>query len=107
MAATVAPPPRQRFIPELLVVHAEELSYLWGRRCRSLASATLTWRDLTELSERIEAHTQGLLIAGDALAEVLASWLAGEERDETFAGAYPLLRARQTHWVHRVIAAFR
>jgi len=105
--ATEAPAPaRRRFIPELLVIHAEELGYLWGRRRRSLSSPTLTLRDLADLNERIEAHTQGLLVARDALREHLGPALAGSERDEVFASAYPLLRTSDPKLARLVVTAF-
>jgi uncharacterized protein (TIGR02270 family) len=97
---------RQRFIPELLDVHAEELAYLWGRRRRAANSATLTLRDLAEVNDRIEAHTQGLLVARESLAAHLAPALAGTDRDEVFASAYALLRTSDKDAAGRVLQAF-
>jgi uncharacterized protein (TIGR02270 family) len=105
-AAATAQPSRQRFIPELLVVHAEELAHLWGRRRQATNSPALTLRDLADLNERIEAHTQGLLVARDLLAGYLEPGLAAQERDEVFAAAYALLRANDPKYARVVVSAF-
>lgn len=50
----IAPLRRQRnFMPALVISHAEELAYLWGRRRHGLYSDTLTIPDLQQLQERI------------------------------------------------------
>jgi uncharacterized protein (TIGR02270 family) len=105
-AAAVARSSQRRLIPELLIVHAEELGFLWERRRRSINSPMTTVRDLSELSERIEAHTQGLLIAGDSLPDHLAAGLSATERDQVFASAYPLLRTGDSKIAQCVATAF-
>jgi len=97
---------RSRFIADIAVTHAEELGYLWEQRCSALMSRTLTSRDLVKLSERIEAHTQGLLVTGACLIDVVGSLLSSAERGEAFAGAYPLLRSVNAAWTLGVISAF-
>jgi hypothetical protein len=97
---------RRAFIPELLETHAEELEFLWARRRASLLAPTVLARELQELNERIEAHLQGLLVAGDALLEWATPRFAGEERDAVFAAAYPLLRCGQARAMDPVAAAF-
>ena len=71
---------RHRFIPERIAVHAEELAYLWQRRRASVRSPDITLPDFTYLQERIEAHLQGLLVAGDELATMLDGFLHGDQR---------------------------
>jgi uncharacterized protein (TIGR02270 family) len=107
MATTTASPasPR-RFLPELWAVHSEELAYLWGRRRSSLSSDALTVRNLDQLNERIEAHCQGLLVARDALVEMVEPRLADGDRDAVFAAAYPLLRSGIVTDARVVLAAF-
>lgn len=83
---------RRHFMPELAVTHGEELAYLWERRRTALHSETLTVRDLQHLHERIDAHLQGMLVAGAELPALLGHWLASEDRDEVFAIACALLR---------------
>lgn len=97
---------RHRFIPERIVVHAEELAYLWQRRRASIRSPDITLPDFTYLQERIEAHLQGLLVAGAELAPMLDGFLHGSQRDEAFAAAWALLRSEQPDNARKVLEAF-
>jgi len=103
----IAPLRRQRhYLPELVLTHAEEAAYLWGRRRTSLHSETLQLRNLQELQERIEAHLQGMLIAGADLPALLGEWLQADDRDEVFAAACALLRHGDPAFARQVLAAF-
>ena len=97
---------RHRFIPERIAVHAEELAYLWQRRRASVRSPDITLPDFTYLQERIEAHLQGLLVAGTELAPMLDGFLHGDQRDEAFAAAWALLRSEQPDNARKVLEAF-
>ena len=97
---------RHNFMPDLAVTHAEELAYLWHRRRASLRSAELTLRDFVYLIERIEAHLQGMLVAGEALGEMFGGALKGDDRDEVFAAAWALLRRGHPDNVRMVLEAF-
>src|SRR3954463_4173147 len=85
----------KRFMADLLEEHYEELDFLWGQRRAALRSSAYTWRELHQLEERIEAHVEGLLVAGEDLPEYLADKLGGDEADAVSAAAYPLLRLRR------------
>lgn len=99
--------PRQRYIPELLEVHAADLAFLWDQRRDAMASRRHTLREFAELSDRLEAHVQGLLIAPpDALLALLQPQLQGDDRGEAFAAAYALLRLGQPMLTQRVLQAF-
>jgi hypothetical protein len=97
---------RPRFIADIAVTHSEELAYLWERRCSSVTSRTLTSRDIAKLNERIEAHTQGLLVTAASLIDFAHPLLSSADRGEAFAGAYPLLRSGNASWAPEVVAAF-
>lgn len=104
---TVAPLSRAwRFIPARVLSHLEELAYLWQRRRASVYSDSLTLPDFAYLSERLEAHLQGALVAGEALDEMLAELLASNDRDEVFAAAWSLLRSGTDGQIRRVLEAF-
>lgn len=101
------PTPRARHIPQLLDIHAEDLAYLWSQRREALHSAEQTLRDFAALSERIDAHVQGLLVAPpDALVARLQAALASAERDEVFAAAVAALRCDEAGATSQVIAEF-
>lgn len=97
---------RHRFIPERIPVHAEELAYLWQRRRASGRSPDIALRDFAYLQERIEAHLQGVSIAGDELGAMLDGFLHGGDRDEVFAAAWALLRSGRPDNARRVLEAF-
>ena len=97
---------RHRFIPERIPVHAEELAYLWQRRRASGRSPDIALRDFAYLQERIEAHLQGVSIAGDELGAMLDGFLHGDDRDEVFAAAWALLRSGRPDNARRVLEAF-
>lgn len=98
--------PRVRHIPALLERHAEELEFLAGQRRAALTSSRLTLRDYLHLTERIAAHTQGLLAVPDALPERLGSRLDADERDVVFSGAAPLLGLGDPALAARIREAF-
>jgi uncharacterized protein (TIGR02270 family) len=98
---------RARHIADLLLVHAEDLAFLWGQRREALTSRRHTLREFNELNERIEAHLQGLLIAGSgALMELMQPQLASPDRDDAFAAAYALLRANHAEATQAVMIEF-
>ena len=79
-------------IADIIEEHLEAVQALWGQRQEALASrdATLPW--LVDLEARIEAHVQGLLIAGGQLIPLVQAGLGADEAETAFAAAYPLLR---------------
>ena len=52
-------------IPEIVDQHAEEAAFLWHLRDVATASPHYRLRDLIELDLRVEAHADGLRVAGD------------------------------------------
>jgi uncharacterized protein (TIGR02270 family) len=50
----------------IIMQHAEEATFLWSQRKRALVQPHYRLEDLIKLDERIEAHLEGLLIAGEA-----------------------------------------
>ena len=97
---------RSSFIVERVRVHAEELAYLWQRRRAARRSPELALHDFTYLAERIEAHLQGMLVAGEALGAMFGDVLRGDDRDEVFSAAWALLRSGRPDNARRVLEAF-
>jgi uncharacterized protein (TIGR02270 family) len=52
-------------IPEVVDQHAEEAAFLWHLRDVATASPHYRLRDFIELDSRVEAHADGLRVAGD------------------------------------------
>ena len=79
-------PPRP--LPNVLSQHAEEAAFLWLLRDVAVASAHHDLESLTRLDDRLEAHLDGLRIAGEVGWQ--AAWSEFEahpEPGETFAAA--------------------
>jgi uncharacterized protein (TIGR02270 family) len=55
-----------RIVPDIVEQHAEEAAFLWSLRDAATDQPHITLRDLADLEERVEAHLDGLRIAGDA-----------------------------------------
>jgi len=87
---------------ELMHQHWDELEFLWGRRQDMLRSPTETPGRLAELDERLEAHVQGLLVAGDAVYPLAESALSGDEALPAFVAALTLLRSHEVDAVLQV-----
>jgi uncharacterized protein (TIGR02270 family) len=97
---------RATIIPDLLVEHFEELEFLWGRRKHALCSSALTYRELLDLEERIEAHVEGLLVGRDDTLPVVRDGLGADDSSVSFAAAYSLLRLQSATSAGMVIESF-
>jgi len=97
--------PRLTFLPDLLELHFEELQFLWARRRAALRSPTQTVRTLTALEERVEAHLQGMLVAGAKMLPLVEPALTEGPRDAAFAAAFALLRLGDPALAERVVRA--
>lgn len=94
------------FIPDIAEEHYEELQFLWTQRRNALHSSAYTMREMGMLEERIEAHTQGLLVLGDHLLEFVEPGLAADDELPAFAAAHVLLRLGTPDAITRVRDAF-
>jgi uncharacterized protein (TIGR02270 family) len=75
------------FIPLVLAEHAEEAAFLWILRDGAVHAPHYSLKDLAKLDQRVEAHLDGLRIAGPHGWEVLRESLKLEEPGEIFAAA--------------------
>ena len=74
-------------IPTIIDQHAEEASFLWILRNSAVRAPHYSLTDITELDNRLEAHIDGLRIAGNAGWEICKNNLAFEEPGEVFVVA--------------------
>jgi uncharacterized protein (TIGR02270 family) len=78
---------------DILEEHAEELEFLWGQRRSAWRSPQHDLRSLSHLDQRIEAHFDALLTAGEPAQTYLEKWFAVDDPVQVFLGAYGMLRA--------------
>jgi uncharacterized protein (TIGR02270 family) len=74
-------------IPVVLEQHAEEAAFLWLLRDSAVHEPHYSLYDLAHLDNRVEAHIDGLRIAGDEGWNILKQTLMWEDAGEVFAAA--------------------
>jgi uncharacterized protein (TIGR02270 family) len=74
-------------IGQVISQYAEEAAFLWLLRRNGVTAPNYSMKDLTKLDYRLEAHLDGLRIAGDAGWEICAGALTQEEPGEVFTAA--------------------
>ena len=73
--------------PDVLSQHASEASFLWELRAAAVAAPHYSLADLAKLDQRVEAHLDGLRIAGEAGWEICKEALSAEAPGEVFAAS--------------------
>lgn len=74
-------------IAEIVSQHAEEASFLWLLRSNAIRQPHYALKDLAKLDERVEAHLDGLRVAGEPGWELCKTALGNEEAGEVFAAS--------------------
>jgi uncharacterized protein (TIGR02270 family) len=93
-------------IPEVYAKHIEEFAFLWGQRQAALRSPDYMLSDVARLDERLGAHLEGLLLAGEAAIPALDAVMAGDDPQTVAAAAYILLSLKTPKAAERVMETF-
>lgn len=72
-------------IEEIVSQHAEEASFLWLLRTNAVHAPHYELKDLAKLDDRVEAHLDGLRVAGEPGWDLCKAALGNEENGEVFA----------------------
>jgi uncharacterized protein (TIGR02270 family) len=75
------------YITSTISQHADQASFLWGLRARAVVAPHYDLADLAKLDQRLEAHIDGLRIAGDEGWQLCRKELDWKEPGEVFAAA--------------------
>ncbi len=70
----------RKIIPSIVEEHAEEAAFLWLLRDRSVAAPHVRLKDLAALDQRVEAHIDGLRVAGQEGWDIWHNALALKNR---------------------------
>lgn len=81
-------------IPHIIDQHAEEAAFLWLLRNNAVNVPHYNLNDLEKLDNRVEAHLDGLRIAGDYGWQVCSENLQIKESGEVFTAAVLALKGR-------------
>jgi uncharacterized protein (TIGR02270 family) len=93
-------------IPAVLDRHAEEAAFLWLLRDRAVGLPQFSLASLTELDQRVEAHLDGLRVAGAAgWKRAWEEFEANPGPGEAFAAAVLAFEAADPGAVERLLAA--
>ena len=71
-------------IAEIVSQHAEEAAFLWLLRSNAIYAPHYSLKDLAKLDGRVEAHLDGLRVAGEPGWELCKTALGNEENGEVF-----------------------
>ncbi len=92
-------------IPTIIEQHTEEAAFLWLQRDAAVREPHYKLKDLAKLDDRVEAHIDGLRIAGDAGWEICKQSLELEEPGEVFAAAVLAFEGGDEQRIEAVITA--
>lgn len=93
-------------IPDLVEEHVEVLPLLFALREGFLRAEHVSARDLADHDERIDAHADGIVLAGDDAREALTAMLASDDPGAATAAAFVHARAGTPESVAAVLDAF-
>ncbi len=85
--------------------HAEDAAFLWILRDAAVSAPHYDLRDLARLDGRIEAHLDGLRIAGDAGWAICRAALSGGDAGEVFVAAVLGLQQDESEWMDDALQA--
>jgi uncharacterized protein (TIGR02270 family) len=92
-------------IPDIVEQHAEEAAFLWLLRDAAVDAPHYALRHLARLDERVEAHIDGLRVAGEPGWDIALSQLEQHgEAGEVFAAGVLALESQDQARINQVIA---
>ena len=83
--------------------HADEASFLWTLRSGAVAASHYSLDDLARLDGRVEAHFDGLRIAGEEGWSLLEERLAFEESGEVFTASVLAFETKNEARIQKVV----
>ena len=85
--------------------HAEESAFLWLLRDSAVHAPHYSLKDMAKLDNRLDAHIDGLRIAGDAGWEICKEAMGVGESGEVFAAALLAFESRDEARIRTVLEA--
>lgn len=91
-------------IKEIVADHADEAPFLWSLRADAVSAPHYDLDDLAQLDNRVDAHLDGLRVAGDFGWDMAAAQLELLEPGAVFATGVLALESKDSDRLARVIA---
>ena len=83
------------FLNARCVEFVEEASFLYEQRLTLLGDPEVSWRDLDDFERRLEAHVDGLLVAGEVAVPVCQERAAAGDPGDLYAAIAFACRAER------------
>ena len=91
-------------LEDVIEEHAEEAAFLWQQREEAVRAPDFDIEDIMEADERVEAHLDGLRIAGQTGWEVTRD-IGFDLGGEYFTGMWLAVEHGNTEWIKEVMQA--
>jgi uncharacterized protein (TIGR02270 family) len=92
-------------IPAAIEQHAEEAAFLWSLRDTAALAPHYSLSELSHLDDRVDAHIDGLRIAGEAGGEICKEALSEDDTGAIFAAALLSFESCDENRIQTVIDA--
>ncbi|MGD8913869.1 MAG: TIGR02270 family protein [Candidatus Thiodiazotropha sp.] len=92
-------------IDHIISQHFEECSFLWLLRDNAVREPHFNIADLKDLEQRIDAHLDGLCVAGDEVWPICEAGLQHKESGEVFSAAFTALNNVKEDWIDIILEA--
>ena len=89
-------------LDDVVQEHAEEVAFLWQQREMAVRAPDFDIEDIAEVDERVEAHLDGLRIAGECSWDI-AKAIGWDLGGEFFAGMWLALEHGRKEWITEVM----
>lgn len=90
-------------IPSIVEQHAEEAAFIWFLRSRAVHSPHYKLRELAKVDNRVEAHLDGLRIAGHEGLKLCEQALETGDAGEVFAASLLALESKDKEKLYKII----
>jgi uncharacterized protein (TIGR02270 family) len=90
-------------LASVLIAHAEDAAFLWLTRDNAVRAPHYLLKDLAKLDDRVEAHIDGLRVAGDAGWELALKGLTHPEAGEYFVAMVLALESGRKERIAEVV----
>ncbi len=94
-------------IPVIVEQHAEEAAFLWMLRDAAVRAPHYRLKDLAKLDNRVEAHIDGLRIAGEEGWRLCKEGLQSGEAGEVFAAAVLAFEEQNGERIDKLVTVAR
>jgi uncharacterized protein (TIGR02270 family) len=94
---------KNTIIKDIVDQHFEEASFLWSQRDAAVTASNYTLEDLVFLDERVEAHIDGLRVAGDYAWDLCEAGMDPEDPGTVFTASVIAFESGDAERIEQVV----